>query len=169
MIEILYYLSLFTLLITLFYTSGLDFKDRRVPFKNWKPLIIVGTISTITYIYLNYSSFDLMTNCVLITTVIVFYVMGHFKFYGGADALCLIFITIFGITIPFNPILNNIYTGIGMTTYINAYIIYVLTWVGHKYLFDKERGVPFIVFITLGFIVGILVGDIYELIIGVIL
>ena len=169
MIEILYYISLSTLLITLFYTSSLDFKERRVPFKNWIPLVIIGSISTITYIYLNYLLFDLVTVCVLITTVVVFWILGQFKFYGGADTWCLIFITIFGITIPFNSIFNNAHSGIAITAYMNAYIIYALTWVCHKYVFDKEKGVPFIPFITLGFIVGILVGDIYNCIVGVLL
>jgi len=165
---LLYWFSLIILIGTLFYTSILDLKYRRVQFENWYPIIIIGTISTLFYIILNFKTFDLMTNVILITTVIVFWALGQFKLYGGADAWALILITIFSITIPFNSLFHNSYTGIGVSTYINSYIVYILMYPARR-IFEDTRGVPYIVYITIGFLIAIFIGDIYQYIIGGIL
>lgn len=140
MIE-LYYISLLVLISTLVYTSILDSKYRRIPFYNWYPLMIVGSISTIVYIYYNFNAFDLMTNIILITTVIIFYLCAKFKIMGGADAWVLIFITIFSISIPFNSILNNAYTGVGVSTYINTLIISAIIYPIYNYITNVCNGV----------------------------
>ena len=165
---LLYWFSLLTLIGTLLYASVLDIKIRRVPFENWYPLMVIGAVSTLFYIGLNFKNFGLMTNVILITTVVVFWLCGHFKLYGGADAWALIFITIFSITIPFNSILHNSYTGIGVSTYVNAMIVYMIMYPARK-IFEDARGVPFIVYITLGFLIAICIGDIYQYVVGVIL
>jgi archaeal preflagellin peptidase FlaK len=119
----LYYLSLLVLISTLIYISFIDMRERRVQFKYWYPLIIIGSISTLIFIIFNFNTFDIMTNVILIITIICFFLFAYFKIIGGADALALIFITIFSITIPFNSILNNVHTGIGISTFINALIL----------------------------------------------
>jgi prepilin signal peptidase PulO-like enzyme (type II secretory pathway) len=165
---LLYWFSLLVLIGTLFYTSVLDLKYRKVKFENWYPLMAIGVTSTLFYIILNFKTFDLMTNVILITTVVVFWLCGHFKLYGGADAWALILITIFSITIPFSPILHNVYTGIGVSTYINSYIVYILMYPTRR-IFEDTRDVPYMVYITIGFLIAIFIGDIYNYIIGVIL
>jgi len=44
-------ISAVAVLATLIYASYLDLKDRRVPFKTWYPMLVVGIIATIVLIY----------------------------------------------------------------------------------------------------------------------
>jgi archaeal preflagellin peptidase FlaK len=140
MIE-LYYLSVLVLLSTLIYVSFLDLRDRRVPFKYWYPIIIVGTLSTLTFIILNYTLFSKMTIIILLTTVIVFWCCGYFGLMGGADAWAMIFISIFSISIPFNSILNNNSTGIGVSTYVNALIVSCIFYILYNLIINSYNSV----------------------------
>jgi preflagellin peptidase FlaK len=140
MIEV-YYISIIILLSTLIYTSFIDLRERRVRFSYWYPLIIFGTISTLIYIAENYTVFDLMTNVIIITTAVIFYASARLKIMGGADAWALIFITIFGISIPFSSLLNNAHMGIGVSTYINALIISFILYPMVNYFINLYNGV----------------------------
>lgn len=140
MIE-LYYFSLLVLLSTFIYVSFLDLKERRVPFKYWYPLIIIGSISTIIFLISNIATIDAMTVCILITTLIVFWLCGYIGLMGGADAWAMIFITLFTISVPFNPLLDNVKTGIAISTYINALIVSFILYPIYNYIINKINGV----------------------------
>jgi archaeal preflagellin peptidase FlaK len=164
MIE-LYYFSLIVLIGTLIYASIVDIKYRKIPFETWYPLIFIGTLSTMIYLFLYFKYIVLLTCIILITTVIIFWLCGHFKLLGGADSWALIFITIFTITIPFHSLLNNSTEGIAVSTYINALILF---WISYPvYIKIKEYKPPFIPYICIGFIISILFGDIFNYIAGV--
>lgn len=165
---LLYYFSLLVLVGTLIYTSYLDLKTRTIQFENWYPLIAIGSLTTLFYLLQN--QLTLLQEVTIVVTVIVFYICGLFKLYGGADAWCLIFITIFGISIPFTPLWNNSFIGIGVSTYINAIIFLWLSYPIIKYIFKKDNyKLPFIIYITGGFMIALIFGNINEYIIGAIL
>jgi prepilin signal peptidase PulO-like enzyme (type II secretory pathway) len=165
---LLHFFSLLVLIGTLFYTSVLDIKYRKVEFENWYPLMIIGTISLVFQIITQPLVFTRMSVIITITVVVVFWLCGYFKLYGGADAWALMLITIFSLTIPFSSMLNNISNSYGVSTYINAFIIYAICYPARK-IFEDHRGIPFIVYIIFGFLFAIFIGDIYNFVIGVIL
>lgn len=153
---------------TLVYTSYLDLKTREVPFYNWIPLVLIGLTSSLFFVLTN--ELTLLQSVTIVVTVIVFYVCGYFGLYGGADAWCLIFITLFGITIPFTSLWNNNVTGIAVSTYINAIIFLWISYPILKYGFKKENyKLPFIVYITIGFFIALIFGNIFEYLVGGIL
>jgi archaeal preflagellin peptidase FlaK len=166
MIE-LYYFSLIVLIGTLLYISIIDIKYRKISFENWYPLIVIGSISTVVYLltYIKYINF--LTIIIIITTIIIFWLCGHFKFIGGADAWAMIFITLFSMNIPFRSILNNSTEGIAISTYINALLLF---WISYPiYKLNKINKPPFIPYIFVGFIIAIICGDIFNYITGVLL
>jgi hypothetical protein len=81
-----------------------------------------------------------MTNIIIITTVIVFFGCAILKIMGGADAWALIFITVYSITTPFDPILDNVLTGIGVSTYINALIISFIGYPIYNLIMNYHKG-----------------------------
>jgi len=123
MIEYLYSFSLSVLIATLVYASFTDIRSRTVKFKTWIPSVIVGSISTITYLYYNVNSIDPMINLIVIASVVIFFALGWFRFMGGADAWALIFVSIF--TVPFT---QSVFApdGIGVSVYFNAIIVVLI-------------------------------------------
>jgi len=137
MIE-LYYCALAILNLTLIYASFQDVMTRRIPFYVWYPLIVVGGISTLTFIYYNFYTLDLMTNVIIMASVVTFYILGTLRILGGADAWALIFITIF--TIPLFS--STVGDGVGITTYTNALILSAIAYpVYNSYYNSKPNGI----------------------------
>ena len=60
--ELLYpmVISAIAVLITLIYASYLDIKDRRVPFKTWYPMLIVGIPASVWLLYIKTGNFSLI-------------------------------------------------------------------------------------------------------------
>ena len=60
--ELLYpmVISTIAVLITLIYASYLDIKDRRVPFKTWYPMLIVGIPASVWLLYIKTGNFSLI-------------------------------------------------------------------------------------------------------------
>ena len=53
-------ISAVAVLATLVYASYLDIKDRRVPFRTWIPMLIIGIPSTIWLLYDTTANFSLI-------------------------------------------------------------------------------------------------------------
>lgn len=90
---------------TLLYASVLDVRDRRVPFRTWYPMLIIG-IPAAAYFYalLVMSGRFLLVGGYLALCVVfslIFYLFAAKNLFGGADAWALIFISV---CIPFFPI-----------------------------------------------------------------
>ena len=60
--ELLYpmVISAIAVLVTLIYASYLDIKDRRVPFKTWYPMLIVGIPASVWLLYIKTGNFSLI-------------------------------------------------------------------------------------------------------------
>ena len=52
--------SAVAVLVTLIYASYLDIKDRRVPFRTWYPMLVVGISATIVLFYLQTGNISLI-------------------------------------------------------------------------------------------------------------
>jgi|WetSurMetagenome_2_1015567.scaffolds.fasta_scaffold338942_2 hypothetical protein len=140
MIELLYYFSFAILIATLFYASYSDMKKRIVKFYTWYPLIIIGMISTATYVYLNFNSLDTGTNIIICASIFAFFILGLLGWLGGADAWALIFISIF--TIPFaNTFVSP--DGIAMATYTNAIIFVLIFYPIWNWITSSGTDAPF--------------------------
>ena len=166
---ILYFLTFFTLIGTLIYASLCDIDKRIVPFEVWYPAITCMILSTSMYLLTNPLNLSLIL--ITIITVVVFWICGKFGLFGGADAWALIIITISSISIPIISILDNTHDGIGISTYINAFILLSLAYIVEKYIIKNNcyKKAPFIPYITIGFIITVMFGNIWNYIVGVIL
>ena len=60
--ELLYpmVISAIAVLVTLIYASYLDIKDRRVPFKTWYPMLIIGIPASVWLLYIKTGNFSLI-------------------------------------------------------------------------------------------------------------
>lgn len=92
--------------ITLIYTSVLDIRERRVPFRTWYPMLLVGIpVAIAIYALSLLQDFRIFSAFLLISLLFssVFYLLAWFRLYGGADAWALIFITLLHPLFPFAP------------------------------------------------------------------
>ena len=98
-------ISSLAVLITLCYASYLDIKDRRVPFRTWYPMLLVG-IPAAAYFYITIGlsgRWELVAGYIALCIIfsLMFYLFAVKNLFGGADAWALIFIST---CIPFFPI-----------------------------------------------------------------
>lgn len=97
--------SSLAVLATLCYASYLDIKDRRVPFRTWYPMLLIG-IPAAGYFYITLGlsgRWGLVAGYIALCIIfsLMFYVFAVKNLFGGADAWALIFISA---CIPFFPI-----------------------------------------------------------------
>jgi len=98
-------ISAVAVLITLLYASVLDVRDRRVPFRTWYPMLVVGVPAAayfyITLVLSGYAGIvaGYLGLCVVFS--LIFYLFAAKNLFGGADAWALIFIAA---CVPFFPI-----------------------------------------------------------------
>ena len=90
--------------ITLLYASRLDIQDRRVPFRTWYPMLIVGIPMTLLF----YGSLLMVEPGMALRYLglvglfcALFYLFAYLRLFGGADAWALIFI---GALVPLFPL-----------------------------------------------------------------
>lgn len=103
-------ISAVVILGVLCYASILDIKARRVPFRTWYPVIIIGVpIAAFYYVSLLVDAQFLFLFLFLALSVlfcVVFYTFAYLGLFGGADAWALIFISLFVPAFPIRPILG---------------------------------------------------------------
>lgn len=97
--------SSLAVLATLCYASFLDIKDRRVPFRTWYPMLVIG-IPAAAYFYLTIGlsgRWGLVAGYLALCVIfsLMFYLFAVKNLFGGADAWALIFISA---CIPFFPV-----------------------------------------------------------------
>jgi archaeal preflagellin peptidase FlaK len=97
--------SSLAVLATLCYASVLDIKDRRVPFRTWYPMLVIG-IPAAAYFYLSIGllgRWGLVAGYLALSGIfsLMFYLFAVKNLFGGADAWALIFISA---CIPFFPL-----------------------------------------------------------------
>jgi preflagellin peptidase FlaK len=94
--------------ITLLYASVLDIRERRVPFRTWYPMLIIG-IPLVAVLYAGLFSLDpyVFLRYILISALFcgLFYSFAYFRLFGGADAWALIFIAALIPLFPLSTIL----------------------------------------------------------------
>ena len=128
-------ISATAVLITLLYASVLDIRDRRVPFRTWYPMLVIG-IPAAAYFYLSlvFSGYIWVVAgyiglCVVFS--LIFYLFAVKNLFGGADAWALIFMSA---CVPFFPITPYFgYPPLGFlpfTVLTNAVILNLLAPVG---------------------------------------
>ncbi|MCX6694085.1 MAG: prepilin peptidase [Methanomicrobiales archaeon] len=102
-------ISTLAVIITLLYASYLDILDRRVPFRTWYPMLVVGVpCVAVWYGVLFLTGYYLQVTVFLALTLIfscLFYGMAAARLFGGADAWALIFLSACIPAYPFLPLL----------------------------------------------------------------
>ncbi len=96
--------------ITLCYASVLDIRERRIPFRTWYPMLLVGLPGAALFYLLLVSGgavdAALYFGVLAILFSAMFYLFAYFHLFGGADAWALIFISLCIPTFPFPPLLG---------------------------------------------------------------
>jgi len=132
------------IVITLLYASLLDLKERRVPFKTWYPMLVVG-IPMALWVYTILLSGDLRVALGYIFLVgmlcVMFYISSaYLHLFGGADAWAFIFITALVPLFPFEPLWG--YPAIAffpLSVLINAVVLNIATPVG-IFIYNVVKG-----------------------------
>jgi len=98
-------ISAAAVLVTLLYASVLDIRERRVPFRTWYPMLVIG-VPAAAYFYLTLGlsgRWGLVAGYLILCAVfsLIFYLFAAKSLFGGADAWALIFIAA---CIPFFPV-----------------------------------------------------------------
>ena len=124
-------ISAVAVLATLIYASYLDLKDRRVPFKTWYPMLIVGIPASVWLLYIKTGNFSLIAGylALIVSFFYANYVDSHepgepFRFEYLAITLALPALAWLVLPAPFTLTLVPWYA---MFTGIFAYISYI-TW-----------------------------------------
>lgn len=131
--ELLYpmVVSAVAVLATLIYASYLDIKDRRVPFKTWYPMLVVGIPASVWLLYIKTGNFSLIAGFVSLVVSFFYanYLDNHepgkpFRFEYLAVTLALPALAWLVLPSPFNQSLVPWYA---MFAGIFGYISYI-TW-----------------------------------------
>ncbi len=132
-------LTIITVLLTFCYASVLDVKTRYIPFKVWYPMIVICTILTTISIILYHDISTILLSLFLVT---IFYILGIFNIFHGADVWAFSWIFIF-VVIPFNLGIAEI-----ISIILQAGIIGIITCVLIYVKKKKWDSIPFIPSIT---------------------
>jgi preflagellin peptidase FlaK len=95
---------------TLIYASALDLRTRRVPFRTWYPMVIIGTPCTLWFYLLRLGEDPSSAITLVVLSAVfasAFYLFGRFGLIGGADAWALVFITLLMPAFPATPLLGD--------------------------------------------------------------
>ncbi|MDO9035155.1 MAG: A24 family peptidase C-terminal domain-containing protein [Methanoregula sp.] len=129
--ELLYpmVISALAVLVTLIYASYLDIRDRRVPFKTWYPMLIVGIPASVWLLYIKTGNFSLIAGYLALVVSFFYanYLDNHepgepFKFEYLAVTLALPLLAWLVLPAPFSMTLVPWYA---MFAGIFAYISYI--------------------------------------------
>ncbi|MBN2733964.1 MAG: prepilin peptidase [Methanomicrobiaceae archaeon] len=134
MIEVLF-ISSVAIIITLIYASLLDLKERRVPFKTWYPMLLIGIPLALwvyaTFLLSNSKAASGYIFLVVIFCAIFYFSSAYLHLFGGADAWAFIFITALVPLYPLEPLWG--YPAIAffpLSVLINAVILNIAAPVG---------------------------------------
>ncbi len=155
--------------IIMFAASLYDMKYRRVPGDLWNILIVFGIIFNI--LSFNPEMFNIMDLVIsflgIVFIIIISWVLLRLVAFGGAEANALVALQVM---YPLNPSLYSLpYTHVmplfALTVFMNTLFISFPFGIKHPYTRDEikadiMKGIPFIIFLFGGYIVGILYGDI---------
>ncbi|MBP1929394.1 preflagellin peptidase FlaK [Methanolinea mesophila] len=99
--------SAIAVVITLLYASARDIVERRVPFRTWYPMLVIG-IPLVAWFYgsLFLSGFWSLALAYLVLVAVfslLFYSFAYLHLFGGADAYALIFLSVLVPAFPFEP------------------------------------------------------------------
>lgn len=125
--------------LTLFYASILDIRERRVPFRTWYPMLIIGIPFTTFFYVLLIQGGEMVVTLLFLALSglfsLLFYLFARFHLFGGADAWALIFLTalipafpvipllgfpplaFFPFSVLINAVVLNLFTPIGILLY----------------------------------------------------
>jgi archaeal preflagellin peptidase FlaK len=125
-------ISTIAVLLTLFYASFRDIKERRVPFQTWFAMLAIG-LPAVTWFYLTLflgGDWQPVLFFLFLTGLfsLIFYLFAFFHLFGGADAWALIFIAVCIPAFPFEPVMG--YPPLGyfpLTVLTNAVILNLVT------------------------------------------
>lgn len=127
--------------LTLLYTSILDIRDRRVPFRTWYPMLIISIPAAVIF-YLTTSDWTLAGRFLIAALIFsgFFYLCASFGLFGGADAWALIFISLLVPTFPVQPLLGYTPTGFfPFSVLIDALIFALIAPLG-IFLINRSKG-----------------------------
>jgi preflagellin peptidase FlaK len=119
-------------LLTLLYASYRDIFERRVPFRTWYPMLIVG-LPAVAWFYASLIGTEevrLFVLFIALTAIfsLVFYLFALLHLFGGADAWALIFIALCIPAFPIEPYLGYSPTGyFPLTVLTNAVLLNLIT------------------------------------------
>jgi len=151
------------------YASYLDVMTRKVPFWIWFLLLVPGVpLCVLEY----YQMYLLQPNVIALILPIsfilsgVFYLLGKLNLIGGADAFCLMFLSVLIPSFPFEPITGYpIYAIFIISVIVNAILFGAILFLPLNSIepeADSPRShIPFVPAITAGFIFAIAFGDIF--------
>ena len=147
-------ISSIAIIITLLYASYRDYKERRVAFKTWYPMLVIGVpIALYTYAALILSEPRAAVGYIILVAVfcaMFYFSSAYLHIFGGADAWAFIFITFL---VPLYPILPL--TGFPaiaffpLTVMINAVILNLIVPIGLLiYNLAKKNRAPLFCLLT---------------------
>ncbi|MCQ8893663.1 MAG: prepilin peptidase [Methanolinea sp.] len=114
--------------IVFLYASWRDFRERRVPFPTWYPLLAI-TIPMVLWFYgsaMAQGLWSTVATFVALTLLFsfIFYFFAYFNFFGGADAWALIFLSVGLPAFPWVPLAGIPPLGfLPFTVLVNALIL----------------------------------------------
>lgn len=143
MIEPLF-ISSAAIIITLLYASLLDLRERRVPFKTWYPMLLIGIpMSCWVYAVLLLEDLRIAFGYLFLTAMlcVMFYISSaYLHLFGGADAWAFIFITALVPLYPLEPIFGYpVIAFFPLSVLINAVILNLAAPLG-IFLFNLSKG-----------------------------
>jgi preflagellin peptidase FlaK len=129
---------------TLCYASVRDIRERRVPFRTWYPMLVVGLPFTALFYGLLLAGGDHFPVLYFLTMTllfsVLFYLFARFGLFGGADAWALIFIAALIPAFPVIPLLGLPPLGFfPFSVLINAVLLNLVTPIG-IFFFNVKAG-----------------------------
>ncbi|MDD3406541.1 MAG: A24 family peptidase C-terminal domain-containing protein [Methanomicrobium sp.] len=121
--------------VTLVYASVLDLKERRVPFKTWYPMLIIGIpMALLVYFSLLSGEMRIAFGYIFLTVMLCFmfyFSSAYLHLFGGADAWAFIFITALIPLYPLEPYWGYpVIAFFPLSVLINAVVLNIATPVG---------------------------------------
>ena len=153
--------------VTLCYASFLDIRERKVPFRTWYPMLIVGLPATALFYFLlifgGATGAALYYGALAIFFCAMFYLFAYFHLFGGADAWAFIFISLCIPAFPFPPLLGSpLLAFFPFSVLINAMLLNLFIPLGILIMNLKKGNLAPYPYILFGFPVeGDRIGDHY--------
>lgn len=144
MITTFFWITIVVILLTLIIASVYDVRIRQVPKTLWHPVYFLSIIAIIFYISTGGAFF-----WPSVALCVIYYLLNHFDLLGGADAWCMMLITLL---LPVTPISEFYFPGlfacvVGLLVLAAFPILHMIK--------EKEYKVPFMVIVLVGFILSL--------------